>query len=109
MGSDVPVHHLALPLKLQETHLALSDQGILIIHSSLHLTRYIINHQVFQMAYCQEYYPDRHSEYVQLCEDFVAAVHQHDPALLRKQKIHLLHLPESMRNYGPTATFNTEL
>ena len=61
------------------------------------------------MAYCHDYYPDKHSEYVQLCEDFVAAVHQHDPALLRKQKIHLiLHLPESMRKYGPTATFNTE-
>ena len=41
--------------------------------------------------------------------DFVASVKEHSPDLLAKVKIHLLlHLSDSMSDFGPTSAFNTE-
>ncbi len=65
--------------------------------------------QVFRMAYCDYYNPSKAVECKAICQSFVEAVSEHQPALLRKQKVHLmLHLVESMDQFGPTSAFNTE-
>jgi hypothetical protein len=43
------------------------------------------------------------------CKDFVAATYAFKPELLQKPKFHLLlHLPQSMEDFGPRMAFNTE-
>ena len=43
------------------------------------------------------------------CKDFVAATYAFKPELLQKPKFHLLlHLPQSMEDFGPAMAFNTE-
>ena len=49
----------------------------------------------------------RETEHV--CTDFVQAVKDHFPDMLKKLKVHLiLHLAQSMADFGPTSSFNTE-
>ena len=44
-----------------------------------------------------------------ICADFVQAVQAHDCKLLNKPKFHLLlHLPQYMKDFGRTASFNSE-
>lgn len=65
--------------------------------------------QVFKIAYCQHFSLRRRGEIQQICEDFVGVVKQHAPELLKKVKIHLLlHLTDSIIDFGPTSAFNTE-
>ena len=36
-------------------------------------------------------------------------VHQNEPSMLKKQKVHLtLHLVEYLKQFGPTSSFNSE-
>ena len=45
----------------------------------------------------------------QVCTDFVQAVKDHFLDMLKKLKVHLiLHLAQSMADFGPTSSFNTE-
>ena len=44
-----------------------------------------------------------------VCREFVEAVSQYQPDMLKKQKVHLLlHLVECMEQFGPTSAFNSE-
>ena len=44
-----------------------------------------------------------------MCQGFVSAIEAHLPEWKTKPKIHLLlHLPDDMLMYGPTAAFNME-
>lgn len=44
-----------------------------------------------------------------ICSDFVMTVKSHFPELQKKVKVHLLlHLTQSMIDFGPTSVFNTE-
>ena len=66
-------------------------------------------YQVFKLAYCEYFDPANIKEAEEICQKFVQDVKKYDPKLLEKQKIHLiLHLPENMAQFGPTASFNTE-
>eukprot|EP00731_Ephydatia_muelleri_P003526 Em0001g3526a len=47
--------------------------------------------------------------YKTVCQNFVTAIETHLPEWKTKLKVHLvLHLPDDMLMYGPTAAFNTE-
>ena len=49
----------------------------------------------------------RETEHV--CTDFVQAVKDHFPDMLEQLKVHLiLHLAQSIADFGPTSSFNTE-
>lgn len=44
-----------------------------------------------------------------ICLDFVKAINDYFPDIHKKVKIHLLlHLTQSMIDFGPTSAFNTE-
>ena len=46
----------------------------------------------------------------QVCTDFVQAVKNHFLDMQKKLKVHLiLHLAQSMADFGPTSSFNTEI
>ena len=48
-------------------------------------------------------------QYRAVCQGFVNSIETHLPEWRKKLKIHLLlHLPDDMLMYGPTAAFNTE-
>ena len=48
-------------------------------------------------------------EVQKICEEFVCAVKQYTPEFVNKVKIHLLlHLTDSICDFGPTSAFNTE-
>ena len=65
--------------------------------------------QVFQIAYCIHYNPQKRGECEEVCRSFVNKVCRVYPGFGQKPKIHLLlHLPECMDNFGPTAAYNTE-
>lgn len=69
----------------------------------------IIIQQVFKISYCEYFDPTKLSEVQSTCEKFVSDFRKYDRKLLDKQKIHLLlHLPQNMAQFGPTASFNTE-
>mgnify|MGYP003417524174 FL=1 len=43
------------------------------------------------------------------CEAFVQAVKEYNPSMLKKKKVHLLlHLPDTLHEFGPTSAYNTE-
>ena len=64
---------------------------------------------MFKIAYCEYYDPSKFSEWNQMCKDFVVAVSENQPAMLKRQKVHLmLHLVECMDQFGPTSAFNCE-
>ncbi len=64
--------------------------------------------QVFRSAYCKPF-RKQDLEVKDVCSEFVTSVHMYKPELLRKPKFHLLlHLPEDMKDFGPTAAFNAE-
>ena len=61
------------------------------------------------MVNCQHSTVNSLDEVKSLCADFVSAVQQHAPEMLKKVKIHLiLHLADDIRDFGPTSAFNTE-
>ena len=65
--------------------------------------------QVFKIAYCQKFRFSKIDEVRKVCEDCVHLVKDCFPEQQKKVKIHLiLHLTESMIDFGPTSTFNTE-
>ena len=65
--------------------------------------------QVFKLVYCQPFMQANYDEYKEVCEKFVSAVHEHCPELRKKVKVHMiLHLPENVKDFGPTSAFNTE-
>ena len=64
--------------------------------------------QIFKIAYC-DYYDPSLFFWVEWRREFVEAVSQHQPDMLKKQKVHLLlHLVECMEQFGPTSAFNSE-
>lgn len=47
--------------------------------------------------------------YQSTCSAFVCTIKEHNPAMLKKKKVHLiLHLPAPMHDFGPTSAYNTE-
>ena len=65
--------------------------------------------QVFRIAYCQKVRLSTISESQRVCEEFAQAIKDNFPELQKKVKIHLiLHLTQSMTDFGPTSAFNTE-
>ncbi|KAL5475305.1 hypothetical protein EMCRGX_G027393 [Ephydatia muelleri] len=59
---------------------------------------------VFRKAYCEFFDPIEVNEWQQICIDFVHSIRNFMPKLLHNQKVHyILHLVESMKNYGPSA------
>ena len=65
--------------------------------------------QVFRLAYCHSFHPSDYHHVKTACQEFLTAIQHYKPQFLQKPKIHLLlHLPDSMMQFGPTALFNTE-
>eukprot|EP00731_Ephydatia_muelleri_P013525 Em0007g835a len=65
--------------------------------------------KVFHIAYCEYFSLSIRDEWQELCQEFVSNVKQYMPAMLQKQKIHLiLHLTECMEQFGPSSAFNAE-
>ena len=65
--------------------------------------------QVFRIAYCQPFDPEMVGSYESDCSSCVTAILAHYPTLKRKLKVHLLlHLCESMLQFGPPSAYNTE-
>ncbi|KAL5509545.1 hypothetical protein EMCRGX_G004936 [Ephydatia muelleri] len=65
--------------------------------------------EVFHIAYCEYFSLSIRDEWQELCQEFVSNVKQYMPAMLQKQKIHLiLHLTECMEQFGPSSAFNAE-
>lgn len=61
------------------------------------------------MVYCQHCSIKSLDKVRSVCVDFVSAVQQHAPEMLKKVKVHLiLHLADNIRDFGPTSAFNTE-
>lgn len=76
---------------------------VILIHS------YCIYSQIFEIAYCRNYDPSKITVWKNICQEFVNAVSEHRPAMLKKQKVHLmLHLVDCMEEFGPISAFNTE-
>ena len=60
------------------------------------------------MTYCKPFQPN-HSCVEALGKEFVKLLKVHMPDMLNKPKIHLLlHLSNSMEEFGPASCFNTE-
>ena len=69
----------------------------------------MLHFQVFCIAYCLPFYATATEEYQLICNEFIDAVKEHKPELLMKQKVHLLlHLVQSLNDFGPSAGFNAE-
>jgi len=65
--------------------------------------------QVFNIAYCHLHSTRDIASTKKVCEGFIEAVKSQDPNLLNRPKFHLLlHLPQSMADFGRTASFNSE-
>ena len=65
--------------------------------------------QIFRFAYCLPTDDNKLDEMSRSCHEFLDAAKLYDPTLLHKPKFHLLlHLPENMKEFGPTAAFNAE-
>lgn len=61
------------------------------------------------MTYCDFFSRNDASECRDLCRQFVRVLYANFPEFGRKVKIHLLlHLTDSMLEFGPTSGFNTE-
>lgn len=61
------------------------------------------------MSYCDSFVASKMSHYWEICQSFIDAVKEGCPEMLKKPKIHLLlHLPDNMHDFGPTAAYNTE-
>lgn len=70
---------------------------------------YFFSTQVFKIAYCDFFEPSLAEEWNKLCIEFVQAVKRNMPALLLKQKTHLiLHLVSCMMKFGPSSSFSAE-
>lgn len=64
---------------------------------------------VFQITYCNPCVESQEKNYQSVCKKCVDAVKKNFPDLSKKLKIHLfLHLSDSMIDFGPTSSFNTE-
>ena len=64
---------------------------------------------MFQIAYCDYFEKANASKCLDACKAFVKEIYTHYPEFGRKIKIHLLlHLVDSMLEFGPTSGFNTE-
>ena len=84
---------------------------ILFISFRLHIILCVpvLTVQVFKVAYCDYFDPSKAVECDHVCKSFVASVSEHQPDMLKKQKVHLLlHLTENMDQFGPTSAFNSE-
>ena len=80
--------------------------GIFLLELIFTPTFYAID---LQIAYCTPFKLSDVHQYQKVCESFVSAVKLGCPEMLNKPKVHLLlHLPQSMRDFGPTFAYNTE-
>eukprot|EP00731_Ephydatia_muelleri_P015799 Em0009g223a len=65
--------------------------------------------EVFYIAYCCHFEPSQAEQLRHICQEFVDNCIAHMPELARKQKTHhLLHLVDSMLDYGPSSAFSAE-
>lgn len=65
--------------------------------------------QVFKITYCDLCVESKEKDYQKVCEELVNTIKRNFPDLSKKLKIHLfLHLTDSMMEFGPTSSFNTE-
>ena len=87
--------------------LALSQVSPLVLCNVTFMCLLIL--EVFKIAYCDRSVQAGESYYSEVCKNFVDAVGLHFPDFMNKAKIHLLlHLPQNLVDFGPTAAFNTE-
>ena len=64
---------------------------------------------MFQLAYCAFFKPAIYEQYQELCQILVNDIKLYMPQLLQKQKVHMiLHLVESMKEFGPSSAFSAE-
>ena len=65
--------------------------------------------EVFRLAYCHSFHPSDYHHVKTACQEFPTAIQRYKPQFLQKPKVYLLlHLPDSMMQFGPTVSFNTE-
>ena len=65
--------------------------------------------QVFKICYCDQFSAENELECRYICTSFIESVKKFFPEQLKKLKVHLiLHLVDDMKEFGPTASFNTE-
>eukprot|EP00731_Ephydatia_muelleri_P033943 Em0042g22a len=65
--------------------------------------------KVFYIGYCCHFEPSQAEQLRHICQEFVDNCIAHMPELARKQKTHhLLHLVDSMLDYGPSSAFSAE-
>ena len=61
------------------------------------------------MAYCEKKSTHDLPEVIHLCNEFVLAIKSYNAALLNRPKFHLLlHLAQSMEDFGGTASYSAE-
>ena len=64
---------------------------------------------MFKITYIDDVQPGRYDEYKDICTSFVQSVSCSHPEMLNKQKVHLLlHLPDTLLQFGPICAYNTE-
>lgn len=90
--------------------MALTSKGFMTVVAINHTTVIVsLNYQVFKIAYCCYLSMEDLEQAVEVCEGFVKAVKAYDPHLLNRPKFHLLlHLPQSIKEFGRTASFSSE-
>lgn len=64
---------------------------------------------MFRICYCEELQKSKIGHYRQICTQFVEATKEYMPQYSRRLKVHLLlHLVDSMTEFGATACYSTE-
>ena len=63
---------------------------------------------MFKLAYSGKFEPSRTHQYERICKEFVQAIQVAFPDMLQKPNLHLLHLVDCMKKFGPASAFNTE-
>ena len=80
---------------------------IILLHFTINVRLF---RQVFKICYCDQFSAENESKYRYICTSFVESVKKCVPEQLKKLKVHLiLHLVDDMKEFGPTASFNTEM
>ena len=79
---------------------------IILLHFTINVGLF---RQVLKICYCDQFSAENESIYRYICTSFIESVKKCVPEQLKKLKVYLiLHLVDDMKEFGPTASFNTE-
>ena len=79
---------------------------IILLHFTINVGLF---RQVLKICYCDQFSAENESIYRYICTSFIESVKKCVPEQLKKLKVYLiLHLVVDMKEFGPTASFNTE-